>query len=176
MLRLVADILLFGTLIGTILLLLTALAGLFLRVPFVPSDRRAVRALDNLDLSATKNIVDLGSGSGTVLFALRKKYEHIPLTGYELAILPYLYACVKNSLRKSRIDFKLKNFFWDDLTGYDTVFCYLMPETLEKVIKKLQSYDKRFTLISNAFCSNIVKPEQEIPIQGSKTKIFVYKL
>lgn len=172
----IADVVLIIILIFTILVFLSGIVGLWLRVPFVPSNSGSIKTLDEIHFKGNEKVCDLGSGSGTALFYLRKKHPHLQLTGYELAILPYLYAKIKNAIYKSNIDFKLQNFFHADLNQYDMFFCYLMPSVLEKSIQKLQTLDNPVTVISNAFSSNLIKPEQEIPIPGQKTKLFVYKL
>jgi len=159
---------------------ITALTSIYVRVQFVPSSQKSLRALDQIPFQGDEHVCDLGSGNGKVLFHLRKKYPHMILTGYEIAILPYLYAYLKNILLQTHIQFMYKNFFKADLRCYDTFFCYLMPGILDKVWHTLQqqiaSQPKKRKLITNTFHFHHITPEQTIPIPGSNTNLYIYTL
>jgi hypothetical protein len=153
---------------------------MYVRVPFVPSSQKSLQALDQIPFQGNEHVCDLGSGNGKVLFHLRKKYPHMILTGYEIAILPYLYAYLKNIFLQTHIQFMYKNFLKADLRCYDTFFCYLMPNILNKVWYTLQQQkvhqQQKKKLITNTFHLHHITPDQTIPIPGSNTNLYIYTL
>ncbi len=170
----IQTILLLIILVLMILLTITATTGLFLRVPFVPSGHAALLALTKFPFKGNEKVVDLGSGSGTVLFFLQQHFPKLHLSGYELAILPYLWSIVKNAIRGKKVSIHYQNFLHADLKQYDILFCYLMPEAVKKVVEKLKRDNHRCLLVTNTF-SYPELPVKETITHG-KTTLHVYQL
>ena len=174
--NIIAYIVLLFVFLVIILLVITACTNIILRVPYVPSSRRAVQALDHITLQGNEKVCDLGSGNGRILFFLKNKYPSLSCTGYELAILPFCYAMLKNIFRRHRATFYFRNFLKEDLSSYNVFFCYLMPKAVEKVVQKLEVYHHPMLLITNTFHIPNKTPIQTIKIPFSSSIIAVYQL
>ena len=79
--------------------------------------------------------LDLGCGDGRVL---RKAYQRygVRAVGLEINPLAYIAAKIRTS-RFSRVQIKRKNFLKESLVRADVVFCYLFPDILDALSKKL---------------------------------------
>ncbi len=108
--------------------------------PFVPTSKQTVKHMIALaKLTPNDRVADLGSGDGRLLFAAIKagaKSAH----GYEIHPLLVMYS---NWLaRAKKIQDKTHTFkqsFWDaDMTKYDVVLLYQLPNPMQKLSKKLK--------------------------------------
>ena len=104
--------------------------------PWVPTRARDIpRILSLAPLGNGARMADLGCGSGGVLaaFALRG----CRVRGWELAILPWLFAVVRLlRVRSARVTYG--DFWSSDLRGTDIVYAFLMPNTLARLSGKLR--------------------------------------
>ena len=56
-------------------------------------------------------ILELGSGWGTLAFALGKRYPNCQVIGYEISTIPYLLSLLLQRITKQKnVTFKKKNF------------------------------------------------------------------
>ncbi len=145
----------------TLLMLITAIVSLFLQVPYVPTKKQVVQKM--LKVAGLKNnavVYDLGCGDGRLLFEA-EKIKKIQAKGYELAPIPYLLAQIKKRLSHSKITIALSNFFSANLKDANIIFCYLGPETMSALYKKIKKECKKGTkIISNTFSIKGVKPSK----------------
>ena len=81
-------------------------------------------------------MVDLGCGDGRVLRAACRRYG-VRAVGYEVNPMAFLVARFL-SYREKRIEVKLKNFWREDLGDARIVFCYLFPDVMKKLARKLE--------------------------------------
>ncbi|MGD9329911.1 MAG: class I SAM-dependent methyltransferase [Desulfobacterales bacterium] len=103
---------------------------------YVSTARVRVRAfLDVIELQPGQVLVDLGCGDGRVLRAASRRCR-IRAEGYELNPLAYLKARLL-CLGHSRIRIHMQNFWGADLTEADVVFCYLFPDVMPRLARKL---------------------------------------
>lgn len=165
--------------IAVLLMILTAMASLFVRVPYVPSKMRVVESMVNAaKLKKGDKVYDLGCGDGRLLLEAEKK-AHIATEGYEAAPIPYLIARLKKWIYRSKMNIHFKNFFNSNLGDADVVFCYLGPEVMTKLRTKFQKECKKGTrIISNTFQMHGTVPTQIWP-KNQKTKmpsIYLYTL
>jgi SAM-dependent methyltransferase len=131
---------LFGTLFGvkalyglSIALVLPVTRGAL----YVSSARNRISAaLDALDIPPGGLLVDLGCGDGRVLRSAVLR-TGIHAEGYELNPLAYGKARLL-SLGLARITLYRKNFWKADLSGADGVFCYLFPDVMPPLARKLR--------------------------------------
>lgn len=149
---LLADILSFALAAFVFLMLVTAIVNLFIQVPYVPSRKKIVRHLIQLaQIQNGQTIYDLGCGDGRFLVEAEKsaKQEHktIKAVGFELAPLPFLLAQLKKWLYHCRYKVSMRNFFYENLSKADMIFCYLGPETLKKLAEKIQKECRKGTKI-----------------------------
>ncbi|MBD3251454.1 methyltransferase domain-containing protein [Candidatus Uhrbacteria bacterium] len=151
-----------------VLLYLIALQCIFLwptlfGAVFVPSKEAQIRTMLALAKATPgERIVDLGSGDGTVLFAVAQ--EGLDVEGLEMN--PIL---VKRSLRKAnalglqeRISVQRKNFFHIDFSEYDVILLYGITYIMNKLERKLRKELKPGArVISNHFQFPNWQPERE---------------
>ena len=131
---------LFGTLFG-----LKALYGLSIAMVlpttrgalYVSSARiRIAAVLEALEIPPGGLLVDLGCGDGRVLRSAVRR-TGIRAEGYELNPLAYGKARLL-SLGHARITLHRKNFWHADLSGADGIFCYLFPDVMAPLSRKLR--------------------------------------
>ncbi len=104
---------------------------------YVSTARRRVKAfLDAVDLQPGQRLVDLGCGDGRVLRAACRRCP-VRAEGYELNPLAFLKARLL-CLGRSRVRVRLKNFWNVDLSSADVVFCYLFPDVMNRLARKIQ--------------------------------------
>jgi SAM-dependent methyltransferase len=124
---------------------------IFTGVPFLKSEKEILEKLEKeIDWRKIKRFYDLGSGNGNVLKFFAKLHPEIEFIGYELNPLRILISKLFCSL--PNVKFKRKNIFKADYSDADIIFVFLLPEILEKIIKKFRRELKPHTLIiSNSF-------------------------
>lgn len=132
-----------------IVILLFVLAELFIitsefvaylrtRVPFVPTHAKDIEVIvKELKISSKDVFYDLGSGNGKVIF-LVEKLSGAKVLGFELSWWTVLYAKIKALIIHSRAKFKNNNFFKQDWSGANIVYCYLYPPLMARVEKKFK--------------------------------------
>lgn len=105
---------------------------------FHPSARIRVRTfLDNVPMKEGELLVDPGCGDGRVLREASKRYKVRGL-GFEINPLAYLLAQLR-TVGKRKITIRCKNFWNVDLGDADLVFCYLFPDVMKRLEKKLEN-------------------------------------
>jgi hypothetical protein len=147
------------------LLIITMLCGLSiiwstltLGISPMPSSQKARRAMmllsDDTDLKTGEGpIFELGSGWGSLLFTLAKKYPHQEIVGYELSVIPWLSTVIMMKiLGFKNVKVYRQNFLHADLNNATVIFCYLYPGGMQALEDKLNSERGRLEyLVSNNF-------------------------
>lgn len=112
------------------------------RVPFVPTHAGDVKFIvEKLKLSPTDVFYDLGSGNGKVVF-LVEKLSGAKTVGFELGWWTILFAKIRLKIldlrfkRKHHIKFKNKNFFKENWSGANVIYCYLYPPLMGRIEEK----------------------------------------
>jgi len=150
------------------------------KCPPLPTSSKTIKSvLAIIGRYETKTFIDLGCGMARMLAAVKKKYPQMEVIGYEN--WPTQFILARLVLFFSRIKGKIfyKDLFQAKLENADIVYCYLFPELMGKLEKKLEKELKDNALvISNTFPFPHWKPK-EIVITDSKTpahkKIFIYE-
>lgn len=105
---------------------------------FVPTSNKRIEAfLGAVPMNPGDFLVDLGCGDGRVLKAAHKRYQ-VRALGFEINLLAYFAARIRTR-RRPEIRIKRKDFHKADLREADVVFCYLFPDVLKDVVKKLEA-------------------------------------
>ena len=105
---------------------------------YVSTSRVRISAfLDAVPMNAEQLLVDIGCGDGRVLRQVGRRYG-VRTMGYEVNLLAYIKAKILCFGRKN-IQIKLGNFWNADLSEADVVFCYLFPDVMRDLGKKLKS-------------------------------------
>ena len=108
----------------------------------------------------TGPIFELGSGWGNLLIPLAKQYPQQKIVGYELSFIPWLITWILiKVLGLNNAKVIRKNFIKENLTQASVIFCYLYPEAMEEIDKKIKEEANRIEdenthlkyLISNNF-------------------------
>jgi len=87
-------------------------------------------------MSGDDLLVDIGCGDGRVLREARRRYG-VKALGIEVNPLVYLFARIRNmGIKDVRI--RWSNFWKMNLKEADVVFCYLFPDVMANLAKKLE--------------------------------------
>lgn len=125
-----------------LLLVVTTAYGAWSAAPWVPTKPRERRyLLDNLPLTGTERVYDLGCGNGSLLFAVVDRYPNVIAVGYEVSLLLLLVGWAKKALsprRYRRVQLQWRNLFTADIHDADLVFVFLMPKAYAKLTAKFR--------------------------------------
>jgi len=89
-------------------------------------------------------IYDLGSGTGTLLFAAHKKEPGVQAVGFEISLFPYIIAKLHELFARTKgaVTTKFRNLFKQDLSDADLIFVFLLnkcyPRLQAKFAKELK--------------------------------------
>ncbi|MDD3287776.1 MAG: class I SAM-dependent methyltransferase [Alphaproteobacteria bacterium] len=154
----------------------------FPTMPAVPAVRRRMIEILKNDMETRKikshSIIDLGSGSGQLLWHIAKAMPKVRVVGVELSYIPWLRSVMRQrlfgpaNLRYERLD------FWPyDVSGFDAVITYLPGKIMERVGEKLNKELKPGTMvIANGFPLQAGwQPYETMTVRVPfKMKMFVY--
>lgn len=139
----------------------TLISNLITKVPFVPTKNNVVNYILQIsNIKKEEKVYDLGCGDGRFLFKAEKITKEKPI-GYENAIIPYLLSQIGKKIHKSSAIIKMENFLKSDLSKANVIFCYLGPEIMQTLYKKIKKECKKGTRIySQTFKVQNIKPSQ----------------
>ena len=143
--------LLFGITIAAISIFAPAL---WTRVPFYPTPKASYAAiLTDLPTDTSFSFIDVGSGSGELLFFLAKNRPNGTFTGVEAGFIPYLYSRVLTRMyRLPNVSIQLKNFWRIDTSTFDWVYTFLSPAAMPHIWNKVKREMRDgTTFITNSF-------------------------
>jgi hypothetical protein len=144
---------------------------------YVSTSRVRITAfLDAVPMTSAQLLVDLGCGDGRVL---RKAYFRygVRTRGYEMNLLAYAKAQLL-SLWIKGVEVRRCNFWREDLSDADVVFCYLFPDVMKRLSAKLRSELKPGAVVASCnFPLPGFRPERILRPQGSlhSDPIFLYR-
>ena len=125
---------------GIIVLASAAYAG-HKGAPWVPTWKKDMKRIrEMLKLQAGERCVELGCGNGRISRDLAKTTDAKEIVGVELSLLQWLIAKLQSRMDGSftKTSFVLGNAFKHDVSDYDAVYMFLMPETYAKIQNKLE--------------------------------------
>lgn len=145
--------------------------------PMMSSSKACQAMLTAIELPRNGPLVDLGSGWGTLVVAVARNYPQQQVIGYELSWFPWLISTVrKYSLGLDNLTLYRKDFNTAELRNASILFCYLFPEGMVTVQKKL--HRERFSellIVSNTFALPACQPTQVIRLNDLyQTPIYLY--
>lgn len=144
----------------------------------MPSSGKVCRAILKASEDAPEgSIIDLGSGWGTLLFALARKYPDRKVIGYELSWVPWIYTYVyKIIYRLHNVQIYRRNFLTADLSEASLLVCYLFPKGMIDLQKKLAG-ESCPMLISSTFALPDCEPIETVRLDDLyKTPIYIYRV
>ncbi len=135
---------------------ITTAWGAWRAAPYVPTRSRDVeRMLTMAALKDGETIVDLGAGDGRILLTAAKRFPNLRAIGYELSLPVWLAAWMRIAAAglRTRASIRLQDFFHQDLSAADVVFCFLTPEAMKKLGPKFKRELRPGTRIISAVFS-----------------------
>ncbi len=121
--------------------------------PVLPWTRRQVMSLLK-EFKPEKPVIkvaDLGCGWGGMIGKLGKLYPAAQITGYELSPFPYWFSKLRFGGYKNNITINQLDFFKENLSSYDVIFCYLSPNHMEELKLQLAGLKSGSLVISCSF-------------------------
>ena len=109
---------------------LWAIGPFFLKLPWVPTEkRRARRALKMANMQPGELLYDLGAGDGRILLMAAEEFGACAI-GIEASPLQYAFTWLRIFFNggKPNISVRRENFHQSDLSDADVVFAYLRPD------------------------------------------------
>ncbi len=106
------------------------------RVPFVPTSRKDIEyIIKKINLKPTEVFFDLGSGNGKVCF-FAEELSGAKVVGFELTRWTHFFARVKACFKNSKAKFIRKDFFKENWSEADVIYCYLYPPLMRRIEEK----------------------------------------
>ena len=145
--------------------------------PMMSSGKACQAMLASIDWPANGPLIDLGSGWGTLVIALARKYPHQQVIGYELSWIPWLVSIIrKYSLHLDNLTLYRKDFKNAKLSNASILFCYLFPGGMVALDEKLKrELLNEILIVSNTFALPSCQPTKVIRLKDVyQTPIYVY--
>lgn len=142
-------------------------------VPFVPSSRRKLRKVfAQLGFNENTKFIDLGSGTGTAVFAAANAgagyAEGVEINPYLIAISNFIKLF---SAKKEHVHFKLGSYYKVNIPEYNVVYVYLFPAIIHKMEDELfANIPPGGMLISNSF-----KFAKHEPSEILEKRFYIYR-
>lgn len=135
------------------------------RVPLFLSSQAAVAALAEC-LPHGARLVDLGCGTGSVVFPLARLRPDLDITGIESAWLPWLICRLRRVGSPVRLIYG--NIWQQDWSRYDALYCYLSPAPMARVAAQFRRQAAPGArLISNTFGIENRPPEATVKLHDA---------
>ena len=146
--------------------------------PYVPTKRKILRIiLKEAGLKKGKTFIDIGCGDGRVVeeavigFGAEAKGVDIN----PLLILKAKFRALRLP-KINRVNYFVGNIKNLDLTRYDVVYVFLMPELIDKISNQLKSaLLKKTTIISHGFKVNQLEKYLKKTIPSKTFSTYIYK-
>ena len=153
--------------------------------PFVPSGNRAIKNIfDAVGIRPGEVFCDLGSGDGRVVReAARRGARAVGIERSIALVFWSRWVAWFDALRErsrgqhagSKAIFIRGNYFKKDLSDADTVFCYLLPEAMEKLKEKFARELKPGTrVVSRAFKLHDWTPVSRFQFAPRTMPVYLY--
>jgi trans-aconitate methyltransferase len=146
-------------------------------VPTSPFVRASLIALVSSEQRGV--ICDLGSGWGTLIFALAKHCPHARVMGFEMSPVPWLFSRLRAVFcRRTNLQINYANFLKRDLSDASLILCYLYPGGMKLLDPKFRAELRPGTLIiSHTFALPSWTPKEIYQLSDLyRTRIYLYEL
>lgn len=156
-------------------IIIYAIISFIIGVPALRSSHDdVVSLLRRIPVTEKDTVVDLGCGTGHTLF-LFEKMTPARTIGYELNIVPLLYAKASAFLRRKKTAFSLNDFMQADLSQATVIYTYLGPaimKTLKEPFEKKLAKGTR--LISYTFPLPGREPDETYTCKKHSFYLYTY--
>lgn len=135
--------------------------------PTPTSTRVKNQLLSMLPEMTNLEIAELGSGWGTLAFALARRFPTCKVIAYEISPFPYLISkIISYWLGFKNLTIKREDFFQSSLKNASLVVCYLYPDAMRRLKGKFEK-----ELAPNAYIlSHTFAVPEWIPIRFDRAK------
>jgi hypothetical protein len=135
------------------LLVIPTIYAFYIGAPILYSPKKATReALKLINPKKGATFFDLGMGNGRTLIVASREFN-LKTVGYELSPMVFFLAKITillSGIKKPQLF--MKNFYKQNLSEADIIFCFLTPAAMEKLEPKFKKELKAGThIISYAF-------------------------
>ena len=146
----------------------------------MPSSKQARDAMLNMSReTGTGPIYELGCGWGNLLIPLAKQHPKRVIVGYELSLIPWLSTLIlKNVMGLKNIKLYRQDFLKADLSEAAVLMCYLFPEGMLAIEKKISNENEKLEyVVSNNFSLPSHTPTKTTHLNDLyKSPVYLYKL
>lgn len=146
----------------------------------MPSSSKAKKALlQAIPTEIQGKIFELGSGWGTLAFAIAKRCPQCLVYAYEISIVPWLISrLIQSQLQLNNLFILRRDFFKVSLVEANLIVCYLYPGAMSKLKQKFEAELKPGTMvISHTFAVPGWTPLKIYQLNDLyKTLIYIYLL
>lgn len=160
------------------IILFSAAWGAISAAPWVPTRaNQRDRLFEHLRLQPGEVIIDLGCGTGTLLFAAARAYPGIIARGYEVSALPLFLGWLHKFARirtYRAVSLKFGNLFRAPINDADIIVIFLLSSCYPRLINKLKHELKPTArVIVEAWPLPDIEPTQTIREEGL-LPLFIY--
>lgn len=145
--------------------------------PTMSSGKACKAMLDSVEVPSRGSLIDLGSGWGTLVVAVARKYPEQQVIGYELSWFPWLVSVIrKHSLGLGNLTLYRKDFRNAELGNASVLLCYLFSEGMASLHEKLnRERPGEILIVSNTFALPYCQPTSIIRLNDLyRSPIYVY--
>ena len=152
---------------------------LYFKVPFVRVPKEVIsKVLSEINIAKDMTVYDLGCGNARVLLEIEKQ-TGAKTIGFEISPWAYFMGRLNILVHRSKTKVLYKNFYHQNVSDADVVFCYLLDTVMPKVGKQLEAQLKPGAIvISFAFPIKAWEPIKIVaPFTDTKkkSKLFIYQ-
>jgi hypothetical protein len=166
--------------IGLVLIIFIFLFGLtiwsaFIGAPYFITPKKAIReAFQLAQIRPGQKLYDLGAGDGKALVIGQQEFG-AQAVGFELSPIVWVIARLNLLLHGSRAQLYCRNFYNQDLSGADVIFCFLSVHAMARLKPKFERELAPGTkIISYSFSIHGWTPKKII--EGYPGKVFLYEV
>ncbi len=153
------------------------------RVPLYLSNQKTVDAVSDwlhqqgFAEKSGARFLDFGSGTGSMILGLAKRYPHQQFVGVEAAWFPYLVSRLR-AMGSPNMQIRRQSFWDISLADTPVVYAFLSTEPMPRLWDKAkQEMSPGTFLISNSFVVPNVTPQQTLAVDDErKTMLYVYRV
>lgn len=137
----------------TVVMVVTAVFGLFVGVPFIRTPKQVIKEMIRLaHLQGNERVMDLGAGDGSILIAVKNAHPLITATGVELVPTVWLLGRLRIALSGHAITFLHRDMRAVSVQDADVIFLYTFPHIMAYLEPKFDAELRPGTVvISHAF-------------------------
>ena len=145
-------------------------------VTYAPTPKKIIgEVIRALEIQQGENVCDLGFGDGRLLFEAEKKGALC--VGYEISPFSFIRTWVQKIIKKSSVKLHYKNFYHEDISQFDIIFCFLVGSVMPRVQKKLEREAKTGAkIVSYGFSLPGWTPEKTIASKDSQSTVYFYTI